>query len=64
MEQKTDYRIPDNLKLVGMGSGCRFVSDENGAIYMVRVIDGVQHIRRLGLYIKAFRRGYLKTHEI
>ncbi|EMQ0701592.1 hypothetical protein ABCV09_002760 [Escherichia coli] len=64
MEQKTDYRIPDNLKLVGIGFGCRFVSDTNGAIYLVRIIDGVQHIRRLGLYIKAFRRGYLKIHEI
>lgn len=64
MEQKTDYRIPDNLKLVGIGFVCRFVSDTNGAIYLVRIIDGVQHIRRLGLYIKAFRRGYLKIHEI
>ena len=64
MEQETDYRIPENLKLVGSGFGCSFVSDANGAIYLVRLIDGVQHIRRLGLYIKAFRRGYLKAHEV
>lgn len=64
MEQETDYRIPENLKLVGIGFGCRFVSDANGAIYLVRIIGGVQHIRRIGLYIKAFRRGYLKAHEV
>lgn len=58
MEQKTDYRIPDSLKLVGIGFGCRFVSDENGAIYMVRIIDGVQHIRRIGPCIKSFRKGH------
>ncbi|EEZ8314948.1 hypothetical protein ACX9RQ_001148 [Escherichia coli] len=64
MEQEADYRIPDNLTLVGIGFDCRFVSDAKGAIYLVRIIDGVQHIRRLWLYIKAFRRGYLKAHEI
>lgn len=62
MEQKTDYRIPENLELVGTGPGCRFVSDANGVIYLVRLIDGVQHIRRLGLYTKkAFRRRLFKS---
>ncbi|EOY8726814.1 hypothetical protein ACQFH7_001523 [Escherichia coli] len=61
MEQETDYRIPENLKLVGIGFGCRFVSDANGAIYLVRIIDGVQHIRRLRTLHQSIQKRLFKS---
>lgn len=64
MKKVGNYFIPDGLALIGLGFACCYARNERGDVYLIRIVHGVQHIRRLDFTIEEFRKGVLRHYEI
>lgn len=57
MKKIGKYIIPDGFRIVGMGFCYCYIANDVGDVYLIRVLNGIQHFRRMSFCLDKFRQG-------